>query len=688
MCAAASPQRVVGGVSVEEGADTLASRTACTYLRRRCSDNFQLRARLPGRPRYAPRAVASCRPCPNNGDCVCVGRPRRAVAALAGSCASTAQGAGTSGRGLPERRTSGRRTGKTPHARTGKTGTRRARRPRPQPCVLGRVLTRGACTPRLGKQSAPLVPRGHQSVVRGCCNMSRACALAPVLVLALVARSAATLTCPTSGAATSCYQGIVGATPPVQLFLLNTFNFFTSPRPTGNYNEETMMTDVMPSIMESAGYSWNQPVSGFPSLAGAVAPTATGTSTGICVSVNVTCQQLYNYVSQSGLSGGQLTQADWYGSACPAGNTVAFYVGLPSTKPCVDLKSEAQSMQSSNAFVNSLMTTLTPTICTTSNCNAPPSIPIANTTISCPSSPSATSCYTGIVGVTSVTLQNGLADALSETLAPLLLRRYNFAAPNMTKQQLAGSVTPTSMGTGSVCFSATVSCSQLFNYYMGLVAAMSPYGLGDGFFDFSLTWSQTCPQGTSVTLYYGGKAAICNDAKAQVAANNDYFYGMPVVACGTSNCNVPTAPPTLPALTIVAVSTTLSGYTAATFGPTAQGAFKTAVAVTLSVSLSAVNITSVTDVPAAGRHLLTSSINVQYTVASTLNAASVTSAITTGTTFNTALNSAFTSANKPVPVASGTSVTTISSPSSAASSIRGFSAVAMSLCFVLAACLT
>ena len=513
-------------------------------------------------------------------------------------------------------------------------------------------------------------------------------------MLALVARSAATLTCPTSGAATSCYQGVIGATPPVQVYLLGIF-YSLGYRPS-DYDYEYTYSEAIngylkqrekapPTLLESSGYTWNPPVSGVPSLAGAVAPTATGTSTGVCASVNVTCEQLYNYVSQAGV--GTVSLADWYGSACPNGNTVAVYVGLPSTQPCKDLKSAGQSMTSSNALVNSLMTTLTPTLCTTTNCNAPSAVPIANTTISCPTSPSATSCYTGIVGVTSVTLQNGLATSFSDTLAPFLLDRYGFSAPNMTKQQLAGAVTPVSMGSGAVCFSATVSCSQLFNYYMSLGMAIGgSNNLGQWAYDLALTWAQTCPQGTSVTMYYGGKAAMCNDAKAEISTTGNYFYGLPAVTCGTSNCNVPTAPPAVPAVTVVAVTTTLSGYTAATFGPTAQGAFKTAVAVTLSVSLSAVNITSITDGPTTGRHLLTSSINVQYTVASTLSAASVTSAITTGTTFNNALNSAFTSASKPVPVASGSTVTTISSPSSSAASIR-LSAVAMVLCFVLAASL-
>ena len=110
-------------------------------------------------------------PCPNpnaqTGTCVCVGRPRRAVAALAGSCASTAQGS----RYLRPR--AARATGVAATDRKNTCMHRKHRHPARPPaattaCVLGRVLTRGACPPppRLGKQSAPLVPRGHQSVVR------------------------------------------------------------------------------------------------------------------------------------------------------------------------------------------------------------------------------------------------------------------------------------------------------------------------------------------------------------------------------------------------------------------------------------------------------------------------------------------------------------------------------------------
>jgi hypothetical protein len=90
------------------------------------------------------------------------------------------------------------------------------------------------------------------------------------------------------------------------------------------------------------------------------------------------------------------------------------------------------------------------------------------------------------------------------------------------------------------------------------------------------------------------------------------FPGVAPLLCNASGCNAPTA------VAFVSAIATLTGYTSATFGSIEFAAFDTAMATQLSVPVSAVIITSVTDAVVSGRHLLATSIVVAYSVQTTV----------------------------------------------------------------------
>jgi hypothetical protein len=100
------------------------------------------------------------------------------------------------------------------------------------------------------------------------------------------------------------------------------------------------------------------------------------------------------------------------------------------------------------------------------------------------------------------------------------------------------------------------------------------------------------------------------------------------------------APPSVTAAPVAVVSAAvgLSGYTAASFGASAQTSFTAAMAAVLSVNTADITITGVTDwTPAAGRrHLLTGGVQVQFTVkaASSTAATALSTAVAAATTTN------------------------------------------------------
>ena len=107
------------------------------------------------------------------------------------------------------------------------------------------------------------------------------------------------------------------------------------------------------------------------------------------------------------------------------------------------------------------------------------------------------------------------------------------------------------------------------------------------------------------------------------------------------------APSPPPAVATVSASMTLAGVTVAQFSQAAQTAFIATLASQLSVSASAISITSIVSATPSGRHLLQSGITVAFSVtaASTTAATTISTAVTTittgtgATTFVTALNS-------------------------------------------------
>lgn len=242
-------------------------------------------------------------------------------------------------------------------------------------------------------------------------------------VALLSACASATVTCPAAGAAATCYQGMVGASPVLQNVIMQAYNsqqgdnaggvFYDN---NGNYqsyqiNSESpgpvaMVVNGIAQALKSK-YHWVSPTNGVASLAGGVISTSTGTTTGACGSVTVTCAQLYTWV---GLADVVMTAAE-FAVACPTGTTVSLYGGLPSRVPCVD--AVAKGTASTVPLVKSLMATLNPTLCTTSNCNAPPTVPLpAAAPLTCPVG-AASTCYFGISGT-----------ALDRTASNYLLQLY------------------------------------------------------------------------------------------------------------------------------------------------------------------------------------------------------------------------------------------------------------------------
>ena len=87
------------------------------------------------------------------------------------------------------------------------------------------------------------------------------------------------------------------------------------------------------------------------------------------------------------------------------------------------------------------------------------------------------------------------------------------------------------------------------------------------------------------------------------------------------------------ATTYISAVVTLGGYSVSTFLAPQAAAFSAAVATDAGVAASAVTVTSVTAVAAAGRHLLQSSVSVGFTVKTTAsNAVAVSGAIANGMT--------------------------------------------------------
>ena len=125
--------------------------------------------------------------------------------------------------------------------------------------------------------------------------------------------SATAVACPTSGTATSCYQGFVGASPLVQAYVTSAYFGL-----------------VVPSGLQDR-YNYNPPSSSLAALSGAVVNSSTGTSTGICATVTITCAQLMNYVNLYTSTTMAANNAE-FAAACTG--PITAYIGLPSANTC------------------------------------------------------------------------------------------------------------------------------------------------------------------------------------------------------------------------------------------------------------------------------------------------------------------------------------------------------------------
>ena len=239
----------------------------------------------------------------------------------------------------------------------------------------------------------------------------------------------------------------------------------------------------------------------------------------------------------------------------------------------------------------SIMSNLT--ACTTNNCGAP-----AATGLACPASSSATRCTIGMTG------PSGAVTALNAWLSDP--DRYN-----ATSSAAAPSSQP--VPAGSACIAFTQPCSA---HQQETITDLN---------------AVTCPSNQSITVFmamptvpvsvFGGyiwgiePPTYCNTVLTDFGAYNSTGF----VACGTTNCNSATAP------TYLAASAVLGGYTTTTFGTMQAGQFAYGMATALSVSYSAVTVTSVT-ATTMRRSLLAAGVNVGFTVQASVTSAPALSA--------------------------------------------------------------
>lgn len=165
------------------------------------------------------------------------------------------------------------------------------------------------------------------------------------------------------------------------------------------------------------------------------------------------------------------------------------------------------------------------TACVTDNCAG-----TAGTGTVCPATSTATSCSVGLSGPAAIvtTLGNAYSDMASEN-------------PSMIVSPTAPKATTVPANTA--CITVTVLCQNL----------VLP----------GIPVSTECPSGQTLSIMMGAPAisaandeGSCNEMLQSFSLMNFSTF----VACGTNNCNAPTA------ATYVSASATLGGYTTTTFG--------------------------------------------------------------------------------------------------------------------------
>ena len=139
------------------------------------------------------------------------------------------------------------------------------------------------------------------------------------------------------------------------------------------------------------------------------------------------------------------------------------------------------------------------------------------------------------------------------------------------------------------------------------------------------------------------------------------------------------SPTQIPTGTPAMLSTTLSGYTQATFTTTAQTAFVNAVSTVFGVAATAVNITGVTT--SSRRHLLTG-VTVAYTVTSKMSASMLTSVSTQQ--LQTAINIQFANNGLTVPTVGAVTSPSMAPTSPASTTTGTFLAACVAVLIALA----
>lgn len=262
--------------------------------------------------------------------------------------------------------------------------------------------------------------------------------------------------------------------------------------------------------------------------------------------------------------------------------------------------------------------------CVTDNCAG-----TAGTGTMCPATSAATSCSVGLTGPDAVVTALGtLFSAMAGEDSPMIV---SASAPKAT-----------TVPTGTACMAVTAQCKSLA--LPGLAAS-------------------ACPAGQSLTVLLGAPAisaandeGSCNDMLQSFAIMNFSTF----VACGTNNCNAPTA------VTYVAASATLGGYTQATFGTKEVGQFQYAMADLLNVANNAVVVTSVANAP--GRRHLLAGVTVAFSVTATVGTANTLSTALAAPVSATALQGAGLTAVTSVAVAVAPAAATTTAPTAVVAS--------------------
>ena len=375
---------------------------------------------------------------------------------------------------------------------------------------------------------------------------------------------------PSDGTATRCYQGI-SATKPIMQALLA-------------YAGGSTVAVGLHALIDT--YNWIPPSDGAWSAVGGIESTETGTTTGLCMSLTLTCELLDQYTSVFNFGYG----SSWrllFAANSPYINAnnlphlpgylpttltlsqvcdepLTLYLGMPSAQPYVDLLNYASADYFPSYFLpDTVIDQLNPVFCSTDNCNQPASIPIPpKDSISCPGSGAATTCNWGIMGDFNATVSGWLhtyyqqyhnnqklIDAVLDATSQIGSVDLSYL-PDLPLSAFSGGLTSASVGSSSgVCLSTSVTCRQLFSYVAVGSAPFLPNSVfRRGYVNFPessnisgyaplaalLYWDQFCPLDSTVTLYSGLQSKATCASLVTAATHNpfDDYEFKPILPAG------------------------------------------------------------------------------------------------------------------------------------------------------------